>query len=84
MEAIDDMHRVPRGEVAGKCSLEGSEELIGLGSYGETLTVLTVAGLEERITVREELHGSWAPRCGRRCGDGEVTAQVVELRFGSG
>ena len=66
LEALDDTHRVPLGSVAGECSLEGSEGLIGLGSYGEPLTVLTVAGLEERIGEREELQGSWAPRCGRR------------------
>ena len=66
LEAIDDVHRVPRGYVAGERSLEGSEELIWLGSYGKPLTVLTAPGHEERIAEPEELQGWWAPRCGRR------------------
>ncbi len=54
------------GMAAGERSLEGSEGLIGLGSYGKPVTVLTVPGLEERIPEREQLQGLWAPRCGRR------------------
>ena len=61
----------PGGGPAVQCdrSLSATEEIIGLGNYGRTLTVLTALDIEEQI---EELNDegeqveSWTPRLGRR------------------
>lgn len=49
----------------GDRSLTGKEEVIGLGNYGRTLTVLTAVDIEEQIEELEEeeaLRESWTPR----------------------
>ena len=46
-------------------SLSATEQVIGLGKYGKTLTVLTALDIEEQIEEieeEEELVESWAPR----------------------
>ena len=53
----------------GDRSLIGTEEVIGLGKYGRTLTVLTALDVEEQIEEIEEdeaLRESWTPRFRRR------------------
>lgn len=53
----------------GECCLEMEEEVVGLGSYGKTLTVLTAPDLEQQIAEleeAEELRESWTPRFRRR------------------
>ena len=53
----------------GDRSLSGTEQVIGLGSYGKTLTVLTALDINEQIeTIEEdeELVDSWTPRFRRR------------------
>ena len=53
----------------GDRSLIGTEEVIGLGNYGRTLTVLTAVDIEEQIEEIEEeeaLRESWTPRFRRR------------------
>ena len=50
-------------------SLSVTEEVVGLGSYGKTLTVLTALDVEEQIEEIEEeeaLRESWTPRFRRR------------------
>jgi hypothetical protein len=50
---------------AGDRSIQITEEVIGLGSYGKTLTVLTTVDLEEKLEEIEEeenLNDSWIPR----------------------
>ena len=50
-------------------SLSVTEEVIGLGSYGKTLTVLTALDVEEQIEEIEEeeaLRESWTPKFRRR------------------
>lgn len=49
---------------SGRYSIEITEEVIGLGSYGKTLTVLTAPDLPdpEEIEEEEELIESWEPR----------------------
>ena len=50
-------------------SLSVTEEVIGLGSYGKTLTVLTALDVDEQIEEMEEeeaLRESWTPRFRRR------------------
>lgn len=47
------------------CSLSATEQVIGLGKYGKTLTVLTALDIEEQIEEikeEEELVESWTPR----------------------
>ncbi|MBI1788111.1 MAG: ImmA/IrrE family metallo-endopeptidase [Acidobacteria bacterium] len=49
----------------GDRSLSVTEQVIGLGSYGKTLTVLTALNIEEKleeIEEEEELIESWTPR----------------------
>ncbi len=48
----------------GRHSLEITEEIIGLGSYGRTLTVLIAADLPDSEEIEEEegLVESWEPR----------------------
>ena len=49
----------------GDRSLSASEQVIGLGNYGKTLTVLTALDIEEQIEELEEDRGeveSWTPR----------------------
>ena len=48
----------------GQLKLELSEEVVGLGSYGRTLTVLTANNLPdaEEIEEEEELIDSWEPK----------------------
>ena len=53
----------------GDRSLSATEEIVGLGNYGRTLTVLTALDIEEQIEElddEEELVESWTPRLGRR------------------
>lgn len=53
---------------ASDLSIEITEQVIGLGSYGKTLTVLTAPHLEdemEEIDEEEEFVESWRPRFGR-------------------
>ena len=71
-----DLERVRRGERAedtadirdwfdGDRSLSITEQVIGLGNYGKTLTVLTALDIEEQIEEMEEedaLVESWRPR----------------------
>jgi len=50
-------------------SIQITEEVIGLGTYGKTLTVLTALDLEEQIediAEEEALLDSWTPRFRRR------------------
>ncbi len=50
---------------AGARSIQITEEVIGLGDYGKTLTVLTALDLEEKLEEIEEeenLDDSWTPR----------------------
>lgn len=48
----------------GRHSVEITEEIIGLGNYGKTLTVLTVPDLpdQEEIEEEEDLIESWKPK----------------------
>lgn len=48
----------------GDLDVELTEEVVGLGAYGKTLTVLTAANLPdaEEIEEEEELGESWTPR----------------------
>ena len=48
----------------GNFRVELFEEVIGLGGYGKTLTVLTASDLPdlEEIEEEEELRESWEPR----------------------
>ena len=48
----------------GPCSIECTEEVVGLGKYGKTLTVLTAIDLPEPEEIEEEqaLIESWQPR----------------------
>ena len=69
-------HRVRRAEridstsalqdwFGGDCSIQISEEVVGLGRYGKTLTVLTAPDLIQRLEeMREEeaLRESWRPK----------------------
>lgn len=70
-----DAANVARGDRAdGDASLQGwfggdlqtklYEEVIGLGGYGKTLTILTASDLPdpERIQEEEELVESWEPK----------------------
>ena len=53
----------------GTRSLSVTEEVIGLGNYGKTLTVLTALDIEDQIAEIEEdenLVESWTPRFQRR------------------
>lgn len=53
----------------GDRCLSVTEEVVGLGSYGKTLTVLTALDINEQIEEMEEeeaLHESWTPRFRRR------------------
>ena len=53
----------------GDRSLSATEQVIGLGNYGKTLTVLTTLDIQEQIEEIEEereLVESWRPRFGRR------------------
>ena len=52
----------------GDRSLSATEQVIGLGSYGKTLTVLTALDLDEqveKIQEEEEFVESWTPRLRR-------------------
>ncbi len=46
----------------GNHDFEIEEEVIGLGSYGKTLTILTVTEDLEELEEQDELEESWAPR----------------------
>ena len=48
----------------GSISAEGKEEVIGLGSYGKTLTVLSFPNLpdEEELEEEERFTDSWTPK----------------------
>ena len=49
-------------------SIKVTEEVIGLGNYGKTLTVLTALDLDEQIEEIEEeddLDEKWTPKFGR-------------------
>jgi len=48
----------------GRCSIEGLEEVVGLGVYGKTLTVLTFSAMldEEEEESEEDLKRSWTPQ----------------------
>lgn len=48
----------------GDLDVELAEEVVGLGAYGKTLTVLTASDLPdaEEIEEEEELSDSWTPR----------------------
>ena len=53
----------------GDRSLSATEQVVGLGNYGKTLTVLTVLDIEEQIEELEEdgeQVESWTPRFRRR------------------
>ena len=53
----------------GDRSLSVTEQVIGLGAYGRTLTVITAPDLDEQteaIEEEEELIESWTPRFRRR------------------
>ena len=53
----------------GEYSLSATEQIIGLGSYGKTLTVLYGPDIDEqveRIEEEEDLINSWRPRFRRR------------------
>jgi len=49
---------------SGRHSIEITEEVVGLGNYGKTLTVLTAPDLPdpEEIKEEDELIKSWEPR----------------------
>src|SRR5580698_5317017 len=71
-----DSDRVRRGDrtedtsdlqdwFGGDRRVQITEEVIGLGNYGKTLTVLTALDVEEKLEEIEEeenLNDSWAPR----------------------
>jgi len=48
----------------GNLEAEMFEEVIGLGSYGRTLTVLSASDLpdQEKLEEEKELMDSWTPR----------------------
>lgn len=46
----------------GERDFEIMEEVVGLGSYGKTLTVLTITEDLEDLEEQEELEESWTPR----------------------
>jgi len=48
----------------GNLDVELEEEVVGLGAYSKTLTVLTASDLpgEEEVEEEEELNESWAPK----------------------
>lgn len=48
----------------GNLDIELSEEVVGLGAYGKTLTVLTASDLPdaEEIEEQDELTESWTPK----------------------
>ena len=73
----DNIRRSKRDECAselqswfsGDRSLSATEQVIGLGNYNKTLTVLTALDLEEQIEELDEegqLVESWTPRFRRR------------------
>ena len=72
-EMNSDPSRVARGDCAtadidildwfgGRRSVQGIEEVIGLGSYGRTLTVFTVDEADQDEDDEEDLIESWTPR----------------------
>ncbi len=46
----------------GRRDFEVEEEVIGLGSYGKTLTILTVTEDLDKLDEQDELEESWTPR----------------------
>ena len=63
-ERVEDSSDL-RDWFGGEQSIEITEEVIGLGSYGQTLTVLTALDIDEQIEEIEEeedLDESWTPR----------------------
>jgi hypothetical protein len=51
-----------RAWLGGKRAIDATEEVVGLGSYGKVLTVLTTEVLPEDEDEEAELEKSWAPR----------------------
>lgn len=52
--------------LGGRRAINATEEVVGLGSYGKVLTVLTTEVLPEEPDEEEELEDSWTPRFRRR------------------
>lgn len=48
--------------LAGRRAIDATEEVVGLGSYGKVLTVLTTEVLPEEADEEEELEERWTPR----------------------
>ena len=48
--------------LGGRRSVQGTEQVMGLGSYGRTLTVLSVDEMDEDEDEDESLIESWTPR----------------------
>lgn len=48
--------------LAGRRTINATEEAVGLGSYGKVLTVLTTDVLPEEVEEEEELEERWTPR----------------------
>ena len=70
---LDNVRRAERDEgradlqhwFGGDRSLSATEQIIGLGKYNKTLTVLTALDIEEQIEELDEdgeLVASWTPR----------------------
>lgn len=57
--ATDDVDL--RTWLGGKRAINATEEVVGLGSYGKILTVLTTEVLPEEEDEEEELEKSWTP-----------------------
>ena len=46
----------------GDRSVEALEEVIGLGAYGKTLTVITCDTFADEVDEEKQLEESWTPR----------------------
>jgi hypothetical protein len=42
--------------------VEATEEVLGLGRYGKTLTVITSSAFADDVEEDEDLEESWTPR----------------------
>ena len=46
----------------GQRSVEATEEVLGLGRYGKTLTVITSSAFADDVEEDDDLEESWTPR----------------------
>ena len=46
----------------GQCNMPGTEEIVGLGRYGKTLTILTSELFADDENEQEDLEESWEPK----------------------